>query len=276
MLRVLLTGMLLLLLLIVMLPGRTTVTMPKQNLSELTAQQWTGLFATITGLPLIQRVAHWADLAASGTSYVLGPLGEGHGHPPSTGPLYDFAHVDCVTYLEQVYALALAHSYAEFPSMLQHIRYRDSRIDFRWRNHYTVSDWLPANDWFIHDVTATMGAGVLHTMAKTISRAQFFAAHKLTQYGDIPDESASTNYIPRDKVHTILGKLHTGDMVIFVIDTPGIIAGHVGLIRVQHGTVYLQHAGQLAKTVVTLPLLDYLKSAPKRTVGCKFARLIEK
>ena len=254
-------------------PARSAVSIPEENLSALTPLQWDSLFTLASGLPLSQRVAFWGDLAAIDTRYVLGPLGEGSGQTPDAGPLHDFAHVDCLTYVEQVYALAQSRSYADFPAVLQRIRYRDGRVDFRWRNHYTVSDWLPANVWFIHDVTDEVGAGLLHSMTKTISRAKFFADKGLPQYGNIPNETMTTQYIPRAKVHQMLGKLHTGDMVIFIIDTPGIFAGHVGFIRVKDGTVYLQHAGQIARKVQTLPLLDYLKIAPARTVGCKFARL---
>jgi hypothetical protein len=231
------------------------------------------MFSLLSRLPLTQRVACWADLAAIGTTYTLGPLGEGPEHPPATGPRYDFVHVDCVTYLEQVYALALSRDYADFPTTLQRIRYRESRVDFRWRNHYTVSDWLPANSWFIHDETDEVGGHLVRSMTKTISRAKFFADNGLPQYGNIPEEMATTHYIPRAAVWKVLGKLQTGDMVIFVIDTPGIIAGHVGLIRVKGNTVFVQHAGQIAKTVVTQPLMTYLKHSPARMVGCKFARL---
>jgi len=246
------------------------VSVPRQNPATFTAKHWEGLFTAAAELPLGQRIALWADLAAVDAVYVGDPLGEGPDAKPDDGPLCDFARVDCVTYVEQVYALALSPDYAQFPDTLRRIRYKDGQIDYRWRNHYAVSDWLPANAWFIRDVTGEVGAGVTRIMRKTISRAKFFGDKGLKQYADIPDEAAETEYIPRDKVEEVLPKLKTGDLVIFVIETPGIIAGHTGIIR-NPGVVSVQHASLTDKKVVISPLVDYVKSV-KRFVGIKVAR----
>ncbi len=246
-----------------------------KNPASFTAQQWAEEFTLANRLPLARRITLWADLAAIGARYKLGPLGEGPGHMPDPGPLYDFKRVDCLTYVEQVYALALSRNHSQFLHMLQHIRYRNGQINYRWRNHYTVADWLPANAWFIHDVTDSVGAGHTQSMTKTISRATFFAENGLEQYGNIPAEQCTTSYIPRNSAAQVAGKLHTGDMVIFVISTPGIISGHVGLIRVEDGVVYVQHASLTAKKVVKVPLIRYLHDAPAHFVGFKIARVNE-
>ncbi len=248
--------------------------LPRANLSTFTPKQWAAAFHEARELPLGARIGLWADLAGVDATYVNGPLGEGPGATPDAGPLYDFAHVDCVTYVEQVYALALAPDYASFPDTLRRIRYRDGKVDFRWRNHYTVSDWLPANAWFIRDITGEVGAGLTQTMHKTISRAHFFAEKGLTQYRTVPDEEATTEYIPRDKAAEVLPKLHTGDMLIFVLDTPGIIAGHVGIVR-NPGTLTVQHASLTHGEVVTSPLAAYVAGLPARFLGFKVARPFE-
>ena len=215
-----------------------------------------------------------AERTAQGAIYTADPLGEGAGTQPDADPLLDFAHVDCLTYVEQVYALTLAPDRAHFADTLQRIRYRDGQIAYRWRNHYTVADWLPANAWFIRDVTDAVGAGHLRTMTKTIDRGKFFAGKGLKQYADLPAEEVTTSYLPREQAAAILGKLQTGDMIIFVISTPGIIAGHVGLLRVERGVVCVQHASPTVKGVITLPLLDYLHQAPSRFLGFKVARML--
>lgn len=242
----------------------------RQNPSTFTPKQWDAFFATVGAAPLGQRLAVWADLAAVDAEYVGDPLGEGPGATPDPGPLSDFAHVDCVTYVEQVLALALSPDAANLPDTLRRIRYRDGRIDYRSRNHYFVSDWLPANSWCVRDVTAEVGAGVTETMTKTISRKAFFAGKGITC--DLPDERATTPYIPREQVGKVLGKLKEGDIVIFVISTPGIIAGHVGLLRVKDGVPYVQHASLSEKRVITSPLERYVGNIPERFVGFKVAR----
>ncbi|MHB9134146.1 MAG: N-acetylmuramoyl-L-alanine amidase-like domain-containing protein [Armatimonadota bacterium] len=248
------------------------VTMPRQNPSTFTPQQWTKVFTTTVELPLSQRIALWAGLVAIDSTYVGDPLGEGPGNTPDAGPLCDFAHVDCVTYVEHVYAMALSTSREQFDDTLRRIRYRDGQVDYRWRNHYTVSDWLPANAWFMRDITDEVGAGVTKTMTKTISRGKFFADKGLTQYAKVPDEQATATYIPRGQVKGIAGKLKTGDMVIFVVSTPSIIAGHVGLVRVTSNGVFVQHASLSKKMVITSNLVDYVHDIPERFVGIKVAR----
>lgn len=252
-----------------------TAQVPRQNPALYTDKQWTALYATISPLPLAQRIALWGDLAATDTQYVLDPLGEGPGATPDADPLLDFQRVDCLTFVEQVYALALARDRAGFDDMLRCIRYGDGQIAYRWRNHYTVSDWLPANRWFMCDLTEPIAPGLTRSMTKTIARGQFFAKKGLLQYSDLPDEAATTAYIPRDRVAQALGGMRTGDMAIFVIDTPGIIAGHTGLLRVQDGTVYLQHASATKRTVVTVPLLEYMEKGPARFMGLKVVRPCE-
>ena len=256
-------------------PARAAASFPRQNLSRFTATHWNAAFELIAALPLPQRIACWADLAAVDSVYAADPLGEGPGNLPDADPLCDFARVDCVTYLEQVYALALSPNYAAFPDTLRRIRYRDGQVDYRWRNHYFVSDWLPANARLVRDATDEVGAGHLRAMTKTISRGKFFAGKGLPQYADLPDEEATTNYIPRGDVKAVAEKLQIGDMIVFVLDTPGIIAGHTGLIRMRNGVAFLQHASLTAKTVVTVPLAEYLRAAPARFLGFKIARPYE-
>ncbi len=248
------------------------VTLPHQNLAHLTPKQWNAAFAEMEGLALAHRVAVWADLAAVGAEYVRDPLGEGPGKLPDPDPLVDFAHVDCQTYIEQVYALTLSHNRKEFDDTLRRIRYKDGQVDFRWRNHYTVTDWLPANAWFLHDATDEVGQGMTRSMTKTISHAHFFIEKGLPQYGDIPDVEQETHYIPRAAAKDVAAQLHTGDMIILVVSNPGIIAGHVGLIR-NPGVVSFQHASLTEKRVVTVPFVDYVNDMPERFVGFKVARL---
>ncbi|MHB9026234.1 MAG: N-acetylmuramoyl-L-alanine amidase-like domain-containing protein [Armatimonadota bacterium] len=254
------------------LPARAAVAMPRQNPMAFTPPQWDATFTIAAQLPLGERIGLWADLLAVDSVYKADPLGEGPGAVPDPDPLVDLTNVDCVTYVEQVYALAVSPNRQAFDSLLQRIRYRDARIDFRWRNHYTVADWLPANAWFLRDVTADVGAGHLHDMTKIISRTAFFAGKGLARYADIPDEILTTQYIPRGEAAAVASKLRTGDMIILLVSTPGIEAGHVGLLRHKAREAQIQHASLSAKRVVTSALLPYLNGLPERFVGFKIAR----
>lgn len=258
----------------IMCPLTAAVNMPLINLSAATPAQWDALFTQAATLAPAQRIAFWADFTAVGAVYSPDPLGEGPAAEPDSDPLCNFAHIDCVTYLEQVVALANSNDNTQFMTKLQAIRYRESQIAYRWRNHYFVSDWLPNNGWLLQDISESVGGDKCQTMTKTISRATFFAEKGLPDCQDIADETHTTSYIPRDKITQIIPKLRTGDVVIMVINKPGIIAGHVGLIRNTAPEMSLQHASSLGKKVLMQPLLEYLKNAPDYIVGCKFARLL--
>ncbi len=164
-----------------------------ENPAAFTAAQWAAAFATANPLPLPRRIALWSDLIAVDATYVFGPLGEGPGSRLTLARCTIFGMWIVLPIWSKSIALALSRSYAQFPAILQHIRYKDGQIDYRWRNHYTVADWLPANAWFLHDVTEHVGAGLTCPMTKTISRSAFFARKGLTQYRNIPDEQCTTS-----------------------------------------------------------------------------------
>ena len=127
--RLLLPGLLLFAAVGMMWHRPVLAALPRTNPSAYSGAQWAEAFTRANPLPLPRRIALWSDLLAVDAVYVFGPLGEGPGKLPVPGPLHDFRHVDCLTYLEQVYALALSRSYAQFPAVLQHIRYKDGQID---------------------------------------------------------------------------------------------------------------------------------------------------
>jgi hypothetical protein len=221
-----------------------------------------------------------ASVRYLGTPYVRDPLGEGLGVDPD--PLYDRRRVDCVTFVEQALAEALAPRPAEVLPTLLRLRYREGHVAFTGRNHHFVADWLPHNAWLVTDLTNALGSPHVRRMTKRIDRAALFASAGVKPGGRPageaaapPPEERSTTYIPRDKAPALLARLPDVSIAVFVQDRPGIFAAHTGfLIRGGH-TVTLRHASQRQKRVVDEPLLDYLKRAPKRIVGLKVLGLKE-
>ncbi len=242
-------------------------TLPQKNPTTWTPRQWTQAFAVAAELPLASRIGLWADLMAIDSTYVADPLGEGAGNGPDADPLCDFARVDCVTFVEHVFALALATTRNEAQSVLNRLRYRDGQIAYRWRNHYFVADWLAANAWLVPDCTASLATAPLMTMTKSIARGAFFAQKGLLQFAQEPTQELSIAYLPRARTAELLPRVRTGDLLVLLVDRPDLDAGHVGLIRVVGASVQLQHASLTAKAVVTVPLLPYIQDLPPRFVG---------
>ena len=58
-------------------------------------------------------------------------------------PLFILDKSDCVVFTEHILAMAMAHDWQSFFSILQRIRYKDGIISYINRNHYGDYDWGP-------------------------------------------------------------------------------------------------------------------------------------
>jgi len=205
-----------------------------------------------------------------GQPYKLGLLGEGGREPYDRDPLYCLTASDCVTFVEQVYALALSSSWADFLPTLNRIRYRDGEISIRTRNHFTEADWNINNAWLFDDITMTLANGRVHVpLRQRVNRKAFF--RKLGLIIDTPDENFVGAYIPRKNFDALLPELHDADVAEIVRGTTAApFVSHMGLIAHDPaGRVTFIHSGDPA--VRELPLRDYLAKNTK-VIGMKFLR----
>jgi hypothetical protein len=193
----------------------------------------------------LSRLSVYSELA-KGTPYRSHPLGEGAKGKYDRHPLINFSAVDCLTYCEQILAMALADSYEEMFQCLQRLRYRDGVIDIRCRNHFTVSDWLPNNSWLVQDATEEIGAEHALSMTKTIDRVanlrkQGVPAKELT--GILPPEVMTVKYIPEAALPAIAPRLRGGEIACVVQSRPGIFIAHLGFVlRDSTGRVFFRNA----------------------------------
>jgi hypothetical protein len=189
-----------------------------------------------------------------GTPYARDPLGEGCG--PDADPLYDRRRVDCVTFVEQALAEALAPCPdAVLPTLLR-IRYHQGRVAYACRNHHFVADWLPHNAWLVRDVTEAVGGARVRRMTKRIDQ-----------------KVLTTGYVPRAEVPAVLSRLPDVAIAVLVQNRPGIFAAHTGFLLRDGNAITLRHASQHRGKVVDEPLCDYLQRAPARIVGLKVLAL---
>ncbi len=205
-----------------------------------------------------------------GQPYKLGLLGEGGREPYDRDPLYCLTASDCVTFVEQVFALALSNSWADFLPTLNRIRYRNGEISIRTRNHFTEADWNINNAWLFDDITTTLANGRAHApLRQRVNRKAFFRKLGLTV--DTPDENFVGAYIPRKNIDALLPELHDADVAEIVRGTTAApYVSHMGLIAHDpDGRATLIHSGDPA--VRELPLRDYLARNPK-IIGMKFLR----
>lgn len=118
------------------------------------------LYASINRHPLMTIAERIEYISAYflNKPYELGPLGEGNNAYFDQSPLYRVDKFDCQTYVDTILALALANNLDEFQRCINTIRYKDGKISFISRNHFTSLDWNRNNakQGYIKDITASV------------------------------------------------------------------------------------------------------------------------
>ena len=101
------------------------------------------LYHTLNTMPnssMAERI-DWISSHFSGTVYVLGSLGEGPKARYDQFPQYRVDAFDCDTYVNTVLSLALANSLESFQQCIKFSRYKNGKIAYINRNHFTSLDW---------------------------------------------------------------------------------------------------------------------------------------
>jgi len=218
---------------------------------------------------------------ALGTPYRWFPLGDGPQGKYDRGPLVDFARVDCLTFCEQILAMALAEDYEEMFARLQRLRYRHGEIDIRARNHFMLADWLPNNSWLVEDMTAALGGDLCVEMTKTINRVETLRKKGVPRNelaAMPPPQTMTIRYIPEVKLPAIKSKLRGGEIAVIVQSRPGIFAAHLGfMLRDSAGRIFFRNASARrgVKKVVDENFDDLVKFLQRNPswVGMVFLRV---
>lgn len=187
-------------------------------------------------------------------------------------PMYCLSASDCVTFVEQTYAMALSNDWPSFFRTLQRIRYKDGQVGILTRNHFTEADWNVNNRWLFAELTESVANGNVEVMNATIDRAAFFAKRQNGLGQDMPRQQFTSIYIRREDVSKILPRLRTGDIIEFVKgNEKSQYVGHMGLVMyAQDGSVTLLHSASPA--VLEEPLLGYIDEHTN-IMGVKILRL---
>ncbi|MEN9799167.1 MAG: hypothetical protein RL653_2863 [Pseudomonadota bacterium] len=225
------------------------------------------LDAALTGLagkPLPDRLRQVSD-GFLGTPYGFSPLGEGEGAVPDGDPLFRLDVLDCLTFAEEVMALALSKDVASAKPMLERIRYRADRPagpDYAWRNHLMEADWVPSNvqQGFVQDITdrvggratvdASMEVSPGHWAGKVGARLALPASRQVV--GRFP-----LRVLPVKHAAAKLKGAPSGTLMLLVreakADLPTRVS-HVAWLFRDKGKVFVRHASSDARRVVDEPL----------------------
>jgi hypothetical protein len=253
---------------------------PKKRPGKMTVEQIDALIRKVSSSTMsnAEKIEFYSALFL-GSPYKLVCQGDGPYARYDREPLMNFRQINCMTYCEQVLALALSSYYEEFFNVLQHIRYRDGIIGMATRNHYTMGDWLPQNKWCLQDVTRKVGGKYTKQVTRTISHKTFFEKKGLKDIRDVlPDRTMTIDYIPLDDLPQVEANLRSGDIVSLIQNVPGIFSAHMLMVyKDKKGKTYFRHASLNAGTTLDQPFEEYISNVKKdpRYQGMSFMRVRE-
>jgi hypothetical protein len=195
----------------------------------------------------------------------------------------NFRELDCVTFVENAFALALfvqeggAPLLAERPAaeaaygeVLARLRYRDGRVEgYPSRLHY-FSDWIADNArrGSIADIGPELG-GVLDR-----EPIDFMSTHP-DAYRHLADatnlervrdaearlSAAGLSYVPEERIAAIAERVRDGDIIAATSTVAGLDVAHTGLALWVDGTLRLLHAPLVGDSVEIseAPLADRIR-----------------
>lgn len=228
-----------------------------------------------------------------GKPYIANPQGEGIDAEFDSAPLYRFDGFDCVTYVNNILALALAHDLKSFQERLIQINYYESVARYDNRFHFMSLDWNPENqkNKIIRDVTGEIRDEkknpIMQVAEGEIDKPNWFLkkaenetparAALLKKYAtQCKKENARIAYLPLNKLFDehknprkfIFDQISHASIIEIVrpnwnlkekIGT-NLHVSHFGFGIRKEDKIFFRHASSEEKKVVEILLSDYLKN----------------
>jgi len=196
--------------------------------------------------------------------------------------------MDCTTFAENCLAISRTikgdkHTFEQFCSELQFIRYRDGIIDaYPSRLHYFC-------DWIFNNAQKNLIGDMSEAIAQTPfpKKINFMSTHpdsyrQLKESASLVDLIAAQEkeisarkmfFIPETKVAELESKLRDGDIAGITAGIEGIAIQHVVILIRKEGRIHLMHASSKAEKVAVsdFTLEEYLLNS-KSASGIMLAR----
>lgn len=170
----------------------------------------------------------------------------------------DLSGMDCFTFLDYVESLSRSKNFGEFKTILEKVRYKESRVTYKKRRHF-FSDWLSNKG--ISDTTGKIAPYYYETVNKELNRKSRTELY----LKDIPVTKRSIKYIPTGKISSeVIKNLKTGDYIGIFSDVPGLDVSHTGIFIRKDGNSYLRHASSKKEfmKVVDVDFKSYTENTP--------------
>ena len=215
------------------------------------------------GLPLAERMKAVSE-PLLGLPYEID--GHGEGLPPDGDPPARYDAFDCLTFLEEILALALSGDPLGAPMIRNALRYQDGVPAYANRHHFMMAQWIPANveAGFFKDITHTLGE--THRIEKSVSQAVWknWAGTKgfSIPLSALPTGRYGLNVLSLDAAEAAIERIPPG-AIIFTVRRPQswkpIVISHVGFVipTEDDGPVLMRHATKMSGGSVRDHLLSW-------------------
>ncbi len=206
-----------------------------------------------------------------GTKYVFDALGEGPKGRVDQDPIFSFARMDCVTFLEQAMAMNQHPRLRDAVAFAQRLRYVGGQIAYAKRKHFPMLQWIPMmiRDGFVEDITRKLGGERTRTVTKQISLQSYQSSREgrlmLERLGmeNLVMGQHSLPYLPLDVAVRQAQKMKTGTIISVLVPMPATSPFqivHQGVVVWSKGRPYMRHATKVWNSVMDMPLVEYLQS----------------
>lgn len=222
------------------------------------------LAADARALPLPQRIDRISEWFL-GLPHEHDPLGEGG--QADTDPLTRYDIFDCLTFVEEVLALALSGDPAHAAEVRLDLRY-DGSPGYTTRRHFMELQWLPDNvqRGFLVDTTASYGPVTHRERQVDLAMWQNWADRRRFSHTDseLPLGNMALDILPLDHAIEAAERIRPGSIVAIVReDRPWkpVWITHVGFVVGDSDTTTFRHATAMSKSrkVRDNPLRSYLE-----------------
>lgn len=194
-----------------------------------------------------------------------------------TEPLVNFKETNCMVYCEHVLALSISDSWDNFFNNLQQIRYKNGIIGMRTRNHYTMADWLPENDWILEDVSRVIAGEGTKKVTREISHKSFFEGKGISDLRYIkPDRRVTIDYISFETLKEVKKRIKHGDIfALLFAKLENIFSAHMLMTYWIDGELVVRESAMSRKTTFDTPFDEWVEKYIKseRYLGVAFMRV---
>ena len=209
---------------------------------------------SVAGLPLPERIKAISE-PWIGLPYENGPLGELGGLDPDPVTRYDT--FDCLTFVEEVLALALSPDPEAAQQVRRGLRYVDGGpATYENRRHFMLAEWIPGNveDGWVVDITSELPGALREHKVVT---AETWSSWRQRPSFELADERLPTGeldfwYLPLDAALAAVDEIPPGSLIVTLrqpYDHLPIAVTHVG-ITVPAEVPTMRHASRMGQRVV--------------------------